>query len=111
PTKSNSQIGPIRSPVHDRDGNSFVFSRDCPEYTIKTPSGERLILLLNHLKSKGYGSQSVSNARRELQARRIGQIYDELRAAGEKNVAVVGDFNDYPESAPLRPLVAETDLR
>jgi hypothetical protein len=34
-----------------------------------------------------------------------------LRAAGENLVAVLGDFNDTPDSPPLQPLLANTDLR
>lgn len=39
------------------------------------------------------------------------QIYESLRAARKQFVAVAGDFNDTPSSAPLRPLLQETDLR
>ena len=40
-----------------------VFSRDCPEFTVATASGGRLLVMVNHLKSKGFGSTSSSNAR------------------------------------------------
>ena len=39
-------------------------------------------------------------------------IYDGYRAAGEEFIAVVGDLNDIPDSAPLEPLLADgSDLR
>lgn len=110
-TKSGFEIASIRSHVDDRAGTRRIFSRDCPEYAIATPSGRRLVLLVNHLKSKGYGPPAASAEQRRRQAARVAEIYSGLRDAGEENVAVVGDFNDFPGSEPLRPLLAETDLR
>ena len=85
-----------------------VFSRDCPEYTITTPTGARVVVLVNHLKSKGYGSKTAE--KRERQANQVKAIYERLRAEGEVNVAVVGDLNDTPGSTPLAPLLTQTDL-
>jgi endonuclease/exonuclease/phosphatase family metal-dependent hydrolase len=110
-TKSDYQIVRIRSHVDDRDDRGVIFSRDCPEYTVITPSGERVVLLVNHLKSKGYGKAAASNSRRERQAVRVVEIYKRLVADGERNVVVLGDFNDFPASPPLAPLLEQTDLR
>lgn len=110
-SKAAYEIVRIRSHVDDMDGGGRIFSRDCAEYTIRTPTGDRLVLLVNHLKSKGYGKQADSDARRERQAVRVAAIYEDLRNAGEDHVAVVGDFNDFPESSPLAPLLGGTDLR
>jgi endonuclease/exonuclease/phosphatase family metal-dependent hydrolase len=102
----------MRSHVDDRTANGArIFSRDCPEYEVTTPSGGRLVILLNHLKSKGFGSIASSNARRELQASRVKEIYEHLRSEGEELVAVMGDFNDTPQSGPLAPLLQQTDLK
>lgn len=110
-THKGYDITGIRSHTDDADGSGTIFSRDCPEYTVKTPSGDEVVVLVNHLKSKGYGVSSVSNARRQEQAAQVAKIYRRLRRAGKRNVAVVGDFNDTPESKPLAPLLDETDLR
>jgi len=110
-SKSGYEITAIASHVDDTDAQGEIFSRDCPEYTVATPSGERLVLLVNHLKSKGFGSQGSSNAKRRRQARRVAQIYRRLIAEGQTNVIVLGDFNDTPDSAPLAPLLAQTDLQ
>lgn len=105
-------IDRMRSHVDDRLANgSLVFSRDCPEYEIMTPGGTRLIVLINHFKSKGHGSFAASNARRLAQASRVKEIYDALRQAGNDHVAIVGDFNDTPASAPLKPLLQDSDLK
>lgn len=111
-TREGFPIASIRSHVDDPmpGGREDVFSRDCPDYLVGTPSGARLHVLVNHFKSKG-GDQRRSNAKRRAQAMRVAEIYRELVAAGEENVAVIGDLNDTPDSAPLEPLLGGTDLR
>lgn len=111
-TREGHPIGAVRSHVDDQlpDG-APVFSRDCPEYTVTTPLGNRLIVLVNHFKSKGFGSAASSNARRRGQAERVKAIYEGLVAAGETQIAVIGDLNDTPTSGPLKPLIEQTDLR
>jgi endonuclease/exonuclease/phosphatase family metal-dependent hydrolase len=111
-TRSSAAIESVRSHVDDRIGNETIFSRDCPEYFLKLASGERLAVLANHLKSKGFGVPAASNARREAQARRVREIYDGLRREGVEHVLIAGDFNDTPDSVPLAPLLANgSDLK
>ncbi|MFF5174203.1 endonuclease/exonuclease/phosphatase family protein [Micromonospora sp. NPDC000089] len=100
-----------RSHVDDVDDVGRVFSRDCPEYHFALPAGGRLVVLVNHLKSKGYGGKVASDAIRRRQARRVAEIYRGLVAEGLTEVAVLGDLNDTPDSAPLAPLLGDTDLR
>ncbi|WBB68320.1 endonuclease/exonuclease/phosphatase family protein [Micromonospora sp. WMMD812] len=100
-----------RSHVDDTDAVGRIFSRDCPEFHFGTPGGGRLVLLVNHLKSKGYGGKVASDAIRRRQAQRVADIYRGLAADGLAEVVVVGDLNDTPASEPLAPLLAETDLR
>lgn len=110
-TREDYDIGLMRSHVHDESGGKTIFSRDCPEYQVALPNGGSLWVLINHFKSKGYGSTSASNARRKLQAETVADHYQRLIAAGHDKVVVVGDLNDTPNSAPLAPLVQDTDLR
>ena len=105
-TRSSHPIKSIRSHVDDSDDHGKIFGRDCPEYLIQTPKNERLWVLINHLKSKGYGNISESNERRKKQAKRVREIYDALTADGEKFVAVVGDMNDTSDSDSLYPLLS-----
>ncbi|PYR26012.1 MAG: endonuclease/exonuclease/phosphatase [Acidobacteria bacterium] len=105
-------LGTMRSHVDDLRNGSRIFSRDCPEYEILLPSGGTLLLLVNHFKSKGSGTQADSNARRLRQAERVREIYEGHRQAGVTSIAVIGDFNDTPDAAPLAPLLAhESNLR
>lgn len=110
-TRTGFEIESIRSHVDDEDHGKRIFSRDCAEYHLKTPSNQQLVLLVNHFKSKGFGSQAESNRKRKLQAQRVKTIYEQLRQAGADHVAVVGDLNDTPDSDPLSPLIQGTDLK
>lgn len=104
-TRANYPIVSIRSHVDDADGDGLIFSRDCAESEIRLPNGKSLWVLVNHLKSKGYGRPEDNDARRQRQAARVRQIVDDHLNAGEKYVAVIGDLNDSPERPPLQPLV------
>jgi endonuclease/exonuclease/phosphatase family metal-dependent hydrolase len=107
-TRAAFPIRGLRSHVDDRTpSGARTFSRDCPEYEVELPDGSRLWVLVNHLKSKGYGSPASNNARRRLQAERVRALVDEHLAAGDENVVVLGDLNDTPGSDPLAPLLAE----
>jgi endonuclease/exonuclease/phosphatase family metal-dependent hydrolase len=110
-TRKGYEIIDMRSHVDDADEKGKIFSRDCAEYMIATPAGNHILLLINHLKSKGFGSQAASNAKRERQAKRISEIYKGIRQNGEKLVAVIGDFNDVPDSKALVPIIDKTDLK
>jgi endonuclease/exonuclease/phosphatase family metal-dependent hydrolase len=110
-TRKDYNIVSIRSHVDDADNVGLIFSRDCAEYTVETPKGNRLVLLINHFKSKGFGSQVTSNTKRERQTKRVKEIYEDLQAKGAKFVAILGDFNDTPDSAPLAPLIKNTNLK
>lgn len=104
-TRKPFDIQSIASHVDDSDEKGIIFSRDCPEYKITTPSGNTLLVLVNHFKSKGYGSQKDNNDKRERQAIRVRKIVDDHLNQGIKFIAVVGDLNDTPDSNPLIPLL------
>jgi endonuclease/exonuclease/phosphatase family metal-dependent hydrolase len=108
-TRQPYAIQSIVSHVDDTLNNQRIFSRDCPEYSIGV-GNETILILVNHLKSKGYGSSESSNARRLAQAQRVRDIYDQRRAEGIDLIAIIGDFNDTPASARLAPLMS-ADLR
>ena len=106
------RVGWMRSHVDDADARGRrIFSRDCPEYSIWTPSGAVVWLLVNHFKSKGFGTQDASNARRTAQAEQVRAIYTRLRSEGATLIAVMGDLNDTPDSAALAPLLGPGDLK
>ena len=104
-TRGNFTIGSVVSHVDDREGNSRIFSRDCPEFTVKVSATQSILVIVNHLKSKGYGVPAQSNAKRKAQAKRVRDIYEERRSAGIDSIVIAGDFNDTPASDPLSPLL------
>jgi endonuclease/exonuclease/phosphatase family metal-dependent hydrolase len=111
-TKTDYEIGLMRSHIHDlQDDGTPIFSRDCPEYSVKTLSGETIWILPNHFKSKFGGDNPDSRQKRLVQATRTAQIYQRLRSEGQNLVVVLGDLNDTPDSPPLQPLLTDTDLK
>lgn len=88
-TKKGFDIQTIRSNVDLKDRQGTVFSRDCAQYEVRTPSGEVVHVLVNHFKSQSGGGGD----RRRRQAKAVRAIADELVAAG-KNVIVLGDLNE-----------------
>ena len=103
----------IRTHIFDEDAEGRIFSRDCAEYHLVVPNGQRLVVLVNHLKSKGYGSPGdpVGAVRRGRQAARVAEIYEGLRAEGIEHIAVVGDLNDWSGGGSLDALLEDTDLK
>ena len=95
----------LRSHIHDTKGRSRIFSRDCLEVELTLPGEQPLFLLLNHFKSKGYGASDASSARRKLQADTVERILTDHYDLSKDLVAVCGDFNDAPGSAPLLKLL------
>jgi endonuclease/exonuclease/phosphatase family metal-dependent hydrolase len=110
--RASHRLVQIRTHVFDDDGQGTVFSRDCCEYHFDTPLGNRLVVLVNHFKSKGYSSPGdpVGAKRRRRQAVRVAQVVASLRREGIVHVAVVGDLNDDPASESLQPLLAHAGL-
>jgi endonuclease/exonuclease/phosphatase family metal-dependent hydrolase len=109
-TKKKFNIVSIASHVDDEDDDGLIFSRDCAQFEIETVKGNTLVVLANHFKSKGFGSQATSNAKRKRQAARVATIYRQLRQK-HKFIAVIGDFNDTPDSDPIGPLFSQTGLK
>src|SRR5918911_825056 len=68
--KPSFSIKSIGSHVDDIDDEGQIFSRDCAEYSISTPSGNTLLVLVNHFKSQGYGKSAENDHKRRRQAKR-----------------------------------------
>ncbi len=106
-TRAGYPILSIRSHVHDSDAHGPIFSRDCCEYQVGTPSGGKIWVLVNHFKSKGFGNQKSNNEKRLRQTKRVREIYEMHLKAREDRVVILGDFNEIPGNAPLDPLLRE----
>ena len=67
---SQFPIAEIRSHVDDPAPNGErLFSRDCPEYDHLLPTGDRLVVIPNHLKSKRNGNDQASQEHRSASNR------------------------------------------
>lgn len=108
-SKAPFPLHSIRSHIHARQANGQpLFSRDCPEYLFDLPSGQRLLVMANRLKSKNNqspGAHAAATHLRTLQAEYIRRIYDERQMQGIDYIAIVGDLNDTPESTALAALL------
>lgn len=93
-TKEGFPIRSIRSNVDAVDAVGPVFSRDCPQYEILTPSGAVVHVLVNHFKSQSGGGGDT----RRRQATEVRHIVDGLTAQGQ-GVIVLGDLNEGPVAA------------
>ena len=88
-TKDGFPIRSICSNVDATDDEGPIFSRDCPQYEIGTPSGAVIHVLVNHFKSQSGGG----GPRRRRQAREVRRIVDGL-VDGGRHVVVLGDLNE-----------------
>ncbi len=105
-TKEGFEFDGVRTHVFELDGRQPLFSRDCPEYLLRTPSGTDVLVLVNHFKSKRGGGED----RRRKQADRVAEIVRE-RLPEHANLVVLGDLNDSPGSDTLRALLEDTSLK
>jgi len=102
---SKFEFGGVWTHMYDMKNNKRVFSRDCLEVEVHISENKVLYLLCNHFKSKGYGVTSTSNDKRKAQAERVAEILKNEYDLNNDLVVVAGDFNDTPDSAPLKPLM------
>jgi endonuclease/exonuclease/phosphatase family metal-dependent hydrolase len=110
--KRGYHVGWMQSHADDKTTlGEHVFSRDCAEYGVRTPKRETVWVLVNHFKSKGYGDPETSTRRRWLQSEAVRRILERLEAEKAALIAVVGDFNDSPDSAALHPLIGESGFK
>jgi endonuclease/exonuclease/phosphatase family metal-dependent hydrolase len=100
----------VRSHSDEEQNGQRIFSRDCPEFDLELPGGQRLVVLGNHFKSKGYGPTNTSAAKRLKQAKRAKAIY-QAALARSPLVVVAGDLNDTPASPPITALTTGTQLK
>ena len=93
-TGNGFEIESIRSNVDTVDAIGTVFSRDCPQYKVRTPSGTEVHVLVNHFKSQSGGG----GPKRRRQAAEVRSIVDGL-VAQDQHVVVLGDLNEGPTTA------------
>jgi endonuclease/exonuclease/phosphatase family metal-dependent hydrolase len=98
-TRAGFDIASICSNVDRVDAGGTVFSRDCPQYEIRTPGGALIHVLVNHFKSQSGGG----GPKRKRQATAVRAIANDLVQQG-KHVVVLGDLNEGPAAAGAQAL-------
>ncbi|AGB01621.1 metal-dependent hydrolase [Methanoregula formicica SMSP] len=106
---SKFPLGAIHTHIFDKKGRSEIFSRDAPEYEVRISDKQSLVMVCNHLKSKGYDSNNTADKRRKEQAVAVAGILAKYDLQHDW-VVVAGDFNDTPDSPQLEPLLSVPDL-
>lgn len=104
-------------PYDDQSG--YLFSRDCVEVTFLIKdggTGKTFTIFANHLKSKladDEEQREKADQKRLAQAKRVVEIIKERFGNDYPNAsfAVMGDFNDTPDSDYVTPLVAKLGLK
>jgi endonuclease/exonuclease/phosphatase family metal-dependent hydrolase len=94
-TSPHVEMVSMRSNVDLSDpgaAGEHLFSRDCAQYQCRLPSGATVWVLLNHFKSQSGGG----GPKRARQAQGVRTIVDDLVAAGERHIVVMGDLNEGP---------------
>lgn len=96
---------PLRTGIADPTitcpvGEEPLFSRP-PLQVDLLISGQPVTVLVNHFKSKR-GGETETEGERLTQAAYINQLVQELTTAGQGNLIILGDFNDYFHSPPLQ---------
>ncbi|MBI1367513.1 MAG: hypothetical protein GC162_02550 [Planctomycetes bacterium] len=109
---SRVPIGPICVRKFDRlrapgDDRVWQYARDLVSVTLEPASDLRIEAFLVHLKSKHDGENDPkSNHWRLAEAMGIHKIIaDKLHADPDAMIAVMGDFNDTPDSATIQALL------
>lgn len=107
---SRYPIRGLRTNLRDDDGTKSVFSRDCLEVKVDVGADRPICLLINHLKSKGFGTQADNDRKRKAQANAIADIIGARYDISNDYIVVAGDLNDTPDSAPLQPVIGLNGL-
>lgn len=78
----------------------FLFSRDCLEVDVQVAANKTLTLFVNHFKSM-MGGRAQTRQKRSRQASEVKNIVKARFGAnaGNQSFVILGDFNDYRETA------------
>ncbi|WP_289024234.1 hypothetical protein [uncultured Salegentibacter sp.] len=104
------KIKSVRSHIFDLNvRGENVFDKDLLEYEIQTPKGNTIWILVTHLKNQA-GDNNFSDRIRKQQAKRIAEVYKQMKAEGKINVAIVGTLNAPSFCNSLSPLLLKTNV-
>lgn len=126
--KANSIVTNMYEPHKGKGSHEYLFSRDCLEVSFEIPKTKGLTIFLNHLKSKlviekdpvkKKKKEEQDNSLRLAQANKVMKLVSERFPAKNdaqndsfniQNFVILGDFNDTPNSAYLKPLLKNSGM-
>lgn len=109
-TKEGYKVQSMKSHVNDFDENGNpIFDMDLQKYKISTPNGT-IVNVLSTCFLDDSENQIQTNAKIEIQSKRIAEVYKVLNRPNEL-IAVVGTLNVPSYSKLLSPITEETDLK
>ena len=101
--KNGYRLQDIKSHAYDKgDGGVVLFEQDCQEYSITTPSGETMVIILVQF-------STMATQRRE-QAIYVAKMYENLQKQKIQQILICGTLNDVSYSEALSPLLRDTNL-
>jgi endonuclease/exonuclease/phosphatase family metal-dependent hydrolase len=105
---SRVPVSGMRSHVElERAPGKPMFARDCALFVFDMPDGERMVMLGNHLSSKG---SDVSGKRRGEQSKEVARLVDEA-LQWTPYVCVCGDLNEPPSDGNMPKLLNHPQLK
>jgi hypothetical protein len=107
--KKGFEIVTAKTNIFATDAGGTIFSRDCLEVELTTPSGKTIYVLVNHFKAKDR-TPKKSDAKRKRQSAEVSRILQSRYNLKKDLVIVAGDLNDEPDSDPISPLIKTPDL-
>ncbi|SNY99532.1 endonuclease/exonuclease/phosphatase family protein [Flagellimonas pacifica] len=98
------------SHAHVKYGRSkTLFEKDCPVHFLKTPDGERPVLINAHF--KGPSDTDDHHGLRKRQAEFVAGLYCHHIKNGNELVLICGTLNDPSYADALSPLIRDTQLK
>lgn len=110
-TKNGYEVISLKSHQFDTDENgATLFQNDFLEYEIKTPSNTVFWLLAVHLQPQDKDKEHSDNQRKK-QAKRVAEVYQDLRSEGKDQIIIMGTLNSVSYCHSVAPLLQETNLK
>ena len=104
----SDKVSPIGGMLHPYSGysNSIWYSRELVQGFTETATGEKLIVVVNHLKAKSNGVSYNADRMTE-----VGWLTNTLPSVpdviGDPDIIMLGDYNSYSQEEPVRYLIAQ----
>ena len=104
----SDKVSPCGGMIHPYGNytNSVWYSRELVQGFMETATGEKLIVVVNHLKAKSNGVSYNADRMTELGwlTNRLPSVPDEI---GDPDIIMLGDYNSYSQEEPVRYLIAQ----